>query len=296
MRVADAGSMTLAAGQLHLTPAAVSAAIQRVEKAVGVRVFERTTRSLHLTDEGRVVVDGCRDVVEAWQRTLDDARGHRSELEGTVHLSAPADTSYQLLASIMADLCAEHSRLRVVLHAGDGIQHLHRDAIDMAIRYGPLRDSTLTARKLAEPPVVLVAAPSYLAAHGVPTSPEQLAGHRCVTLQLSGVPVSQWQLHRQGNVDAVPLDSPLCGDGFTCRQWAIAGMGIARKSLFDVIDDLEQGTLMRVLPEYVGDAVAIHAVFPSRRFQRARVRALHAVVQSHFEQRVARCTAWLSAA
>ncbi|MEM7157362.1 MAG: LysR family transcriptional regulator [Myxococcota bacterium] len=294
VRVADAGSMTLAAGQLQLTPAAVSAAIQRIEKDVGVRVFERTTRSLHLTDEGRVVVDGCRDVVDVWQRTLDDARGHRSELEGTVHLSAPTDTTHQMLERLVAELCVEHPRLRIVLHVGDGIQHLHRDAIDMAIRYGPLRDSSLTVRKLAEFPVLLVASPDYVKDRGMPRTPRDLAEHRCLTLQLSGVPVDAWQLHRDGRAETVPVDSPLCGDGYACRRWARAGMGIARKSLFDVIDDLEQGTLVPVLPEYEGDGVAIHAVFPSRRFQRARVRALHAVVQSHFEARAARCTAWLA--
>lgn len=294
VRVAETGSMTLAARQLHLTPAAVSAAVQRIESAIGVRLFERTTRSLHPTDEGRVVIEGCKEVTDLWQRTLDDARGRRTELEGTVHISAPADTTYEVLESVTAQLCAEHPKLQVVLHTGDAIQHLHRDAIDMAIRYGPLHDSTLTARKLAEVPNVLVASTAYLAANGAPSTPEELAEHRCLTLQLSSVPVMSWQLRGNDGVHTIELTSPLCGDGYLARRWAVAGMGIALKSLFDVIDDLEAGRLLQVLPEYLGEPAPIHAVFPSRRFQRARVRALYTAIAPHFARRAQRCEAWRS--
>jgi len=295
VRVAETASMTLAAHQLHLTPAAVSAAVQRVENAIGVRIFERTTRSLHPTDEGRVVIDGCKDVVELWQRTLDDARGQRTEIEGTVHLSAPADTTYEVLEPVMAELSDEHPKLQVVLHTGDAIQHLHRDAIDIAIRYGPLQDSTLTARKLATLPNVLVASPSYVQANGAPSTPQELVEHRCLTLQLSSTPVLAWQLHGAGEVHTVDLVSPLCGDGYLARRWAVAGMGVALKSVFDVIDDLEAGRLIRILPEYLGESVAIHAVSPSRRFQRTRVRALYAAMAPHFAGRATRCEAWLAA-
>ncbi|MCH9681335.1 MAG: LysR family transcriptional regulator [Deltaproteobacteria bacterium] len=295
VRVARTGSMTVAAQQLHLTPAAVSASVQRIENAIGVRLFERTTRSLHPTDEGLVVIGGCQDVVDRWQRALDEARGHRKELEGTVHLSAPADTTYQILETIVGTLCMEHPELRVVLDTSDAVMHLHRDAIDMAIRYGPLADSTLSARKLAEHPGVLVASPSYLAARGTPRTPEDLARHRCLTLQLSSVPVTSWALHRDGEVRAVALRSPLCGDGYLARRWALAGMGIALKSLFDVIEPLEDGRLVRVLPEYTSGQIAIHAVFPSRRFQTARVRAVLLAVAEQFDARAARCDAWLAA-
>lgn len=293
VRVAETGSMTVAAQQLHLTPAAVSATVQRIEDAIGVRLFERTTRSLHPTDEGLVIVGGCQDVVDRWRRALDDARGHHTELEGTIHLAAPADTTYQILESVVATLCTEHPKLRVLLNTSDAVQHLHRDAIDMAIRYGPLQDSTLSARKLAECPGILVAAPSYLAQWGTPDTPHALAEHRCLTLQLSSVPMDSWQLYGNGKVHALTLQSPLCGDGYLARRWAIAGMGIALKSLFDVIDELEDGRLVRVLPDYTAGQFAIHAVFPSRRFQTARVRALHAAVASHFADRAARCHAWL---
>ena len=261
VRVAETGSMTLAAQQLHVTPAAVSAAVQRIEEAIGVRIFQRTTRSLTVTDEGVRVIDGCLDVVARWQRTVEAARERRTGVAGTIHLSAPADTTYQILESIVVAVCAEHPALRVVLDTSDVVKHLHGGAIDMAIRYGPLQDSTLLARKLAECPAILVASRAYLAEAGTPDRPQALSGHRCLTLQLSGEPTVRWELNGNGESHALTLDSALCGDGYLARRWAISGMGIAFKSLFDVIDDLENGRLVHVLPEYAGRPMAIHAVF-----------------------------------
>lgn len=293
VRVAETGSMTLAARQLHLTPAAVSAAVRRVEEAIGVRLFERTTRSLHPTDEGLVVLEGCQEVVERWERTLEEVRGTAQELVGTVHLSAPADTTYQILAPVVVAVAEAHPRLEVVVHSSDALQHLHREAIDMAIRYGSMQDSSLSARKLAESPGVLVAAPAYLERRGHPRAPKELAGHRCLTLQLASVAVTTWTLHGEGSVHEVPLGSPLCGDGYLARRLALAGVGIALKSLFDVIDDLEAGRLVRVLHAYTSPPMAIHAVFPSRRYLPARVRALDAALTTEFSARDARCEAWL---
>lgn len=292
VRIAETGSMTLAARQLYLTPAAVSAAVRRIEGDVGVRLFERTTRSLHLTDEGLVIIEGCRDVVERWRRALDEARGHRSALAGTVHLTVPKDLTYQVLQPLIADFSLAHPALRVVLSTSDSIRHLHRDAIDLAIRYGSLQDSRLSARKLAASPRILVAAPSYLERAGVPDGVDALLKHRCLTMELANVPVVSWRLLRGDEAHTVEMSSsPLCGDGYLVRQWAVAGMGIAFKSLLDVIDDLEAGRLVQVLPTFSGGLIPIHAVFPSR-FLPARVRALLTVIEERCRTRWERCMAW----
>lgn len=293
VRVAQTGSMTSAARQMHVTPAAVSAAVRRVEESLGVRLFERTTRSIHPTDDGLVVLEGCEEVVDRWQETLENVRGNARELSGTLHISAPADTTYQILAPLIVEISEAHPKLQIVVHSSDALLHLHRDAIDMAIRYGPLSDSTLTARKLAACPLVLVAAPSYLAKWGHPQTPDELAGHRCITLQLSGVPVRSWNLSDGQSSHDVALHSPLCGDGYLARQWAISGKGIALKSLFDVIDELESGALVRVLPELAGGSMAIHAMFPSRRFLPERVRVVSSEVVAHLAERDDRCHKWL---
>ncbi|MEL6179445.1 MAG: LysR family transcriptional regulator [Myxococcota bacterium] len=294
IRVAETGSMTLAAQQLHLTPAAVSAAVLRIEEMLDLHIFERTTRSLKPTDEGLVILEGCQATVAQWQRTVERAREHRNELEGTLHLTAPADTTYQILEPVVSALCREHPRLRVILNTSDTVQHLYREAIDMAIRYGPLQDSTLSARKLTESIRILVAAPSYLAQRGAPPTPQALAAHRCLTLHLSNSPTVSWHLRDSTQTThTLAIDSPLCGDGYLARRLAIAGMGIAFKSLFDVIDDLETGRLVRVLPDCFGSPTPIHLVFPGRRFKTARVRALDQAITDHVADRTARCRAWL---
>lgn len=294
VRVAESGSMTRAARQLHLTPAAVSAAVQRLEQSLDVRLFERTTRSLHPTDEGMVVLDGCRDILERWHRTLDDARGQRAEVAGTVHLAAPADTAYQVLEPMLQQLCQDHPRLRVVLAVSDAVQHLHREAIDLAIRYGPLADSGLPVRRLADTPAVLVASPGYVADRGAPASLDALSDHRCLALHTANVPQTEWRLEHDDAWRVLAVPGPLCGDGHLARRWALRGMGIALKSLFDVIDDLEAGRLVRVLPRVTGGKTAIHAVFPSRRFLPTRVRAMTEALAQTFATRAARCDAWLT--
>lgn len=296
LRVAQTGSMTLAARQMHLTPAAVSAAIKRVEDALGVRVFERTTRSVHPTEEGLVVLEGCQDVITRWQQTLEGVRGERLELVGSIHVSAPADTTYQVLAPCVAELSDAHPGLQIVVHSIDTVQHLHRDAIDVAIRYGSMKDSTLSARRLASQPGVLVASPLYVAKLGMPLTPDELHHHRLITLQLSSVLLSTWTLHGHGKAHDVELHNPLCGDGYLARLWAVMGKGIALKSLFDVIDDLEEGRLVQVCPGYMAESMAIHMVFPSREYVPARVRAFDARVTAVFEARARRCEAWLHGA
>lgn len=294
-RVAETGSMTQAAGQLGLTPAAVSAAVQRIEGALGLRLFERTTRSLHPTEEGEVILEGCRETVARWQRALDQARGSAATLEGSVRLSAPTDTSHQLVAQVVAAFCGAHPELRVILHPSDTLQNVLEDALDLSIRYGDLQDSALVARKLAEAPRVLVASPAYLSRNGVPQDWEALSAHRLLTLQLGNSPERRWRLRDGGRQRTLPVDSPMCGDGLSVRRWAVAGHGVAFKSLFDVIEDLEAGRLERVLPQVDGGVGSIHAVLPSRRFTPARVRRLLSHLGTAFAARQARCTAWLAA-
>lgn len=289
VRVAETGSMTAAARQLHLTPAAVSALVRRVEESLGVRIFERTTRSVRPTEEGLVVLEGCHEVVARWQQTLDRILDPESGLSGLVHVAAPSDTAYQILAPVVLALTEAHPNLQITVHASDALHHIHEDAIDMAIRYGPLDDSSLMARKLADAPRVLVASPDYLERRGHPHDPEDLATHRCLTLKLGEVPESRWALRRDGVSHEVPLQGQLCADGHLARLWAVAGEGIASKSLIDVIDDLEAGRLVRVLEDYSGPSMPIHAVFPSRRYLPSRVRALDESLAEAFAVRAARC-------
>lgn len=231
---------------------------------------------------------------ERWQQTLEELQSPNAIHAGTVRIAAPGDTAYQILAPAILNLSRIQPRLQVVLHCGDTLQHLHRDAIDMAVRYGKLKDSNLMARKISEQPSVLVAAPSYLQQHGSPKTPAELVEHRTITLQLASTPQDSWTLRAFKNKEQIRLDNPLCADGHQARQWALQGHGIAMKSLFDVIDDLESGKLAQVLPKFTGPTMAIHLLFPSKRDVPARVRAVEQLLRHVFESRDHRCTAWLA--
>jgi DNA-binding transcriptional LysR family regulator len=128
---------------------------------------------------------------------------------------------------------------------------------------------------------------------GTPSGPDQLKEHSLLTLQLGNAPERTWTLLQAAGETQVVVDSPMCGDGLLVRQWAVAGHGVAFKGLFDVIDDLESGRLARVLPQVAGSRGAIHAVFPSKKFIPARVRALVEELAADFAAREARCQAWL---
>lgn len=292
LRVAETGSMTRAAGQLDLTPAAVSAAVQRIEAALDLRLFERTTRTLHPTDEGLIVLEGCRETVHRWLRTLDEARGSQATLEGSLRVSAPADTVHQIVGAAVAEFCALHPGLRVVVHPTDTLQNVLEDALDLSIRYGALPDSTLVARKLATSPRILVAAPQYLAQRGTPTRLEDLTEHRLLTLQLGNSPERSWTFRSDSGPVEIPVESPMCGDGLLVRRWAVQGHGIAFKGLLDVVDDLESGRLVRVCPAVDGGFGGVYAVHPSRAFVPARVRALVDHLAGVFARREGRCGRW----
>jgi len=284
--------MTRAARQLELTPAAVSAIVQRAESTLQLRLFERTTRSLRLTREGEVLVEGCAETMRRWRQALDEARGDDAALDGVLRVAAPTDTSALVVGPAIAAFCAAHPAVTVIAHATDSLQDVLADALDVTVRYGALRDSTLVARRLAEAPRVLVAAPSYLASHGVPASVDALREHRLLMLQLRNAPEHTWSLYLRGAaLQPLTIDASMCGDGLQVRRWAVDGHGVAFKSLFDVVDDLEAGRLVRVLPEVDGGVAALHAVLPSRRFVPARVRRFVDLLAERFAERAARCEA-----
>lgn len=293
VRIADSGSLTAAAKQLRRSPAAASAALTRLEEEIGLRLFERTTRSIHPTEEGAAVIEACEEILARWQRTLDELKGDEGAPSGLVRVSAPTDLSHQLIAPLLLSFCRAHPRVQLILDASDSVHKIHREAIDLALRYGALPDSSLPARKLHSSPTVLVAAPAYLKQHGHPQRAEELSQHRLLTLQLKDSPAKAWTLSDGETETRVEIQSPLCADGLLTRRWAIAGEGIARKSLFDVIEDLEAGRLIHVLPQLRGREMPIHLILPSRRFLPRRVRALTEAIVAGFAERNAQVERWL---
>src|SRR6185369_1283556 len=275
LRVAHSASLSEAARQLDQTPASVSARLKRIEEELGVRLVERTTRALRLTPEGERFLQTCEAITATWARGRSLLRHDTRAVEGRIHIAAPTDTSTQFLAEWVGDYTKMHPRLAVILRVGDRMHDLPREAVDIAIRYGELTDSSMVGRLLVRTHRVLVAAPKYLEQSAPLLSPSDLANHRCLAWLSRDQPKVQWSfVSPSGTTETVVVKPALCGDSLLARQWAVRGEGVAYKAHVDVAADLRAGRLVRLLEDHEGEPVPISAVMPSGRHVPTRVRAM----------------------
>ena len=275
LRVAHAHSLSEAARHLDQTPSSVSARLKRIEEELGVRLVERTTRTLRLTPEGERFLQTCDAITATWARGQSLLRQDARAVEGRIHVAAPTDTSAQFLAEWFGDYTKTHPRLTVTLRVGDRMHDLPREAVDIAIRYGELTDSSMVGRLLVRARRVIVAAPKYLERSAPLLSPADLANHRCLAWLTRDQPKVQWSFVSPAGVpETVVVKPTLCGDSLLVRQWALRGDGVAYKANVDVAADLRAGRLVRLLETYEGEPVPISAVMPSGRHVPTRVRAM----------------------
>ena len=230
---------------------------------------------MRLTAEGELL----RDHAQRALGVLDDARSllgaQREQLEGELHVAAPSDLGREVLSPMLDAFLARHPGLRLALHVSDAMHDLLREHVDIAVRYGQLADSTLVARPLASTVRVLVASPDYLARHGTPQQPADLARHNCLSLYLGGRPQVQWRFERDGQASVVRVQgNRRADDGALVRQWALQGLGIAYKARLDVAADLRAGRLVQLLPAWHGETFPLQAIVPAQRHMPLRVRRL----------------------
>jgi DNA-binding transcriptional LysR family regulator len=279
VEAAHAGSITAAGRRLALTPAAASARLAKLEAALATRLFERTTRQLRLTDEGRLYLRHAMQALQA----LDDAeavlQAGRNVVRGKIRVSATSDFGRNMLMGWLDEFNALYPEVTFGLSLADSVSNLLQDDIDLAIRFGaPREDTSLVARRLASNRRVLAASPEYLARHGTPASPADLARFHCIVLVIASGPLNEWRFVRDAQTQAytVPLESSReTNDGAVARTWALNGYGITLKSLWDIEADLRAGRLRVVLPDwrYAGDT-PLTALFHRNRYRPPRVRAL----------------------
>ena len=273
LRAAEAGSLSAAARQLDLTPAAASAALKRLEAQLQVRLFERSTRSLRLTPEGEVFAEHGRSALGmlADGEALIGARSRT--VSGEVHLSAPTDLARTWLSGWLDDCLGRHPELRLVLHVSDALHDLNRDSVDIALRYGDLQDSSLIARRLTVSEQIACASPDYLARHGTPRHPRDLAHHNCLTFYSNHRPRTIWTFMRDGKTYEIRVEGDRrADDSALVHQWAREGAGIIYKSRLDLMDDVQQGRLVPLFPAFRGPEVVLNALYPSKRYLPLRTR------------------------
>ncbi|CEJ15547.1 LysR family transcriptional regulator [Phreatobacter sp. AB_2022a] len=268
-RVVTSGGMSAAAREMGLSPAVISKRIKRLEDRLGTRLLQRTTRQLSLTEAGQ----GYYERVVAILASIDEAEAfvtRRSSLaRGTLRVSAPTSFGRLHIAPHLRSFLEANPDLVVHLELSDSFVDIVGEGYDLAIRIGELDDSSFVARRLAPNHRLLVAAPSYLAERGAPTSIGALAGHALLSHNSD-----TWRLEGPDGSQVVRLHGPLkTNSSEVIREATLAGIGIALRSTWDVGPELKDGRLKVVLPEWrASRRVGVHAVYPTRRFLPQKVR------------------------
>ncbi|MCJ0825274.1 LysR family transcriptional regulator [Luteimonas sp. 50] len=274
LRVLDLGSISAAARDLDLSVAVASQRLKRLERELGVRLLQRTTRQLHPTPEGLLLAEQGRGLVEDLEALADGLRRSGSGVAGTLRVTMPSTFGRLYVSPLLPEFLDLHPAVRVSVDLSDVRVDLVRSGIDVAIRIGTLDDSRLVARQLASNRHVLCASPAYLARRGTPRSPADLAAHDCLLLVGDQGRQDTWRFHGGGEETAVRVTGRIeSNQGELLRDAAVAGLGIARHSYWHVCDDLRAGRLQRVLPGHPLPESGIHAVMPQRRLVPPRVRA-----------------------
>ena len=244
--VIDAGSFSAAAQRLDQTPSGVSRAISRLESQLGMTLITRTTRRLDLTEEGQWLLARTRAILADLQDTEEQLAARLLQPSGWVRVNAATPVLDHLIAPLAADFMDAYPLVRLELASGETVIDLIEERADLAIRIGPLADSTLNARRLGNSRLRLLASPAYLARHGVPDSIDALAGHRLLGFT-APASLNIWPLPQQGG-DGLPVQAVIAASsGETLRHLALANAGIACLADFLTRDDLSAGRLVPVL-------------------------------------------------
>jgi len=273
VRTADLGSFVAAGRVLGLSPSAVGKAVTTLEQQLGVRLFQRSTRSLRLTEEGRLFHERCR-------RILDDLADAQASLaavvalpRGRLRVSVPL-VSYHLLLPILPDFMRQHPEVELDIDFNDRIVDLVEEGVDVAIRSGDLPDSRLMARALRPFQMLLCASPDYLTQHGTPQTPRDLDDHRAIRFRFpNSGKVQDWPLTRAGGMaDRHPRTVLTCNNMEALRGAVLSGLGIGCMPDFLARSPLAAGQLRTVLDAHIDGPGQFHLIWPSNRHLSPKVR------------------------
>lgn len=285
VRAAALGSFSDAAREAGQQPAQVSAAIKRLETILNIRLFARSTRSLRLTPEGETWLPYATQMLDTLEAGLQKIQTPDDEVRGMLQIAVPSDLGRNLLLTLFRDFRQRHPALRLRLLFSDQLTDVFKDPVDVAFRYGNNDDASFISLPVSpENRRVLVASPEWIARHGEPQTLEELSQHNALIYILRGRPFDRWSLSLDGVVQQQKVSGTVMSDDAeVIRRLAIAGEGIAYKSMLDVSDDLRAGRLRRLLPRYQGDVVPLNLICPHRKQLSAAVRLLYEEVKSHCE-------------
>jgi len=273
VRVAETGSFTAVADHLGLARSMVTRQVSALEAHLGVKLIARSTRSLKLTAEGEVYLERCREILGLVGAAEGDLSGGDRRPRGPIRISVPVSFGVRYLAPLVAEFVNIQPEVSLDVDYNDRQVNLIESGIDMAVRITSQLDPTQVARRLSTSRMLTLASPDYLARHGRPELPQDLAAHHCLGYTASAR--SSWPFRVDGETLWVPVKSRLqsnSGDALVdaCQR----GLGICRQPSFIAAPALKAGLIEAILTDYPGPEVGIYAVFPSNRYLPTRVRTL----------------------
>lgn len=274
VQIVERGGFSAAARHLCMTPSAISKLVLRLEARLGVQLVHRSTRKLQLTAEGNAFYERS---VHVLADMLDAERGAAAGAapRGRVSLNSSLPVGLAVLLPLVPEFMARYPEVTLDIALTDRVVDLMDERTDVAVRWGDLPDSGLVARRLGDTAIAIVASPDYLARHGTPRTPEELATHnRLGSTYRRNAP--GWPLQINGKTESLPVEGNVrAADGETLRRLAIAGVGLARLSRYHIQADINAGRLVAVMEDHnPGDRAPIHAVYlgkPGRLPARVRV-------------------------
>ena len=273
--VVDNGSFVRAADALHTSKAAVSRQVIDLEQRLGIRLLNRTTRKLSVTDEGQLFYQRCTDLLSGLEEAESELRQRRGEPSGHLRVSAPVTFGISYLAALWGNFLQQYPKISMDVSLADRTVDMVEDGFDLAVRISRAPHPTLIARKLAATSMVLCASPGYLARHGVPEHPHDIAGHNVISYTYWS-PRDEWEFTTpDGRKETVKTRPRLhANNGDTCVAAALQDQGIVLQPDFLVHEALRDGRLQRLLGNYQTVELGVYAVYSSRRQLPLKLRAL----------------------
>ncbi|KGK00679.1 MULTISPECIES: LysR family transcriptional regulator [Pseudoalteromonas] len=278
LKVAECRSITLAAAKLDMRTATASAAIKRVESALGCELFIRTTRHLRLSSAGERYIPQCEQALAVLETARQNLKGEHDAIEGELRVATSSDLGRNLVIPWIDDIMDRYPSVSLRTHISDSNIDFFRDSVDIALRYGSPSDSSVYGFKICNVPRLLCTTPTYLAKYGEPEHPDDLAQHHGLFYQLQDIINNVWEFTDGQKKYKVKMQGRRASnDGDLVRRWCLAGKGLAVKSALDIADDLLNKRVVTVMPNYQHTQGELWLICPSRQSITPAVRLLRDV-------------------
>ena len=286
IKIVDAGSITAAAQLLDVSQPSIVRTLAALERDLGVRLLNRTTRRMSLTDEGRDYYERSRQIVAAVEDAQLSLSARRTTPRGRLRIASSVSFGRTFVAPVVAEFLIGHAEINIELLLLDRVVDLVEEGMDVAVRVAKLPDSSMIAHRIGEVRRVIVASPAFIQANGLPKAPTDLRNQRCVSFT-GVVSPAHWSFGEGRKQTQVPVKNALVTNQIDAGVLAcVLGAGFGRFNDYHVLDEMKAGKLLRILQKFEGDPIPASIVYPSARHQSPNVRSFVSFAQPRLTERL----------